>query len=128
MPPKTIKPPTKEERINAEEKRLRKSYANIPALSMNIIDGLVRRAAWMRVTLEDYEMDLDKNGYFEMFSQSPNTEPYERERPVARLYNQLNKNYQSIVKQLQDALADDKSPPHEDELAKFLLQKPVVIR
>ena len=39
-----------------------------------------------------------------MFSQSENQEPYERERPVARQYQSMNKNYQSIVKQLSDLL------------------------
>lgn len=58
----------------------------------------------MRVTLEDYETDLDANGYVELFSQSEKTDPYERERPVARLYNTMNKNYQSIIKQLGDLL------------------------
>ena len=56
----------------------------------------------MRVTLEDMEQDLDDNGFVEMFSQSEKTDPYERERPVARLYNTMNKNYQSIIKQLSD--------------------------
>jgi len=35
-----------------------------------------------------------------MFTQSEKTEPYERERPVARLYNTMNANYQKIIKQL----------------------------
>lgn len=58
----------------------------------------------MRITLEDYEKDLDNKGYVEMFSQSEKTDPYERERPVARLYNTMNKNYQTIIKQLGDLL------------------------
>ena len=56
----------------------------------------------MRVTLEDWEIDIMENGYYEMFTQSEKTDPYERERPVARLYNTMNKNYQSIIKQLSD--------------------------
>lgn len=93
---------TKNERISAEEKRLRRIYKNIDKDNKAIIDGVIQRAAYMRVTLEDYEKDLDDNGYVEMFSQSEKTEPYERERPVARLYNTMNKNYQSIIKQLSD--------------------------
>lgn len=94
----------KDRRISKEEKRLRKSYENIPDDKMTIADGLIRRAAYMRVTLEDYERDLDEGGYVEMFSQSDKTEPYERERPVARLYNSMNTNYQKIIKQLSDLL------------------------
>ena len=89
-------------RIKAEIKRLNTIYTKIDKKSKSIIEGLVQRAAYMRVTLEDYEIDLDENGYVEMFSQSEKTDPYERERPVARLYNTMNKNYQSIIKQLSD--------------------------
>lgn len=95
---------TKDERISKEEKRLRKSYSDMPKKLMTVADGLIRRAAYMRVILEDYEADLDEGGYTEMFTQSINTPPYERERPVARLYNTMNKNYQSIIKQLADLL------------------------
>jgi hypothetical protein len=97
----------KDKRISKEEKRLRESYGNIPEDIMRVADGLIRRAAYMRITLEDYEKDLDENGYVEMFSQSDKTEPYERERPVARLYNTMNKNYQSLIKQLSDLVQKD---------------------
>ena len=93
---------TKEDRINKEETRLRQIYKNIDKDNKAIIDGLINRAAYMRVTLEDWENDIDIGGYFEMFTQSVNTPPYERERPVIRLYNTMNKNYQSIIKQLSD--------------------------
>lgn len=95
-------------RITKEEKRLRESYGGIPDDLMRIADGLIRRAAYMRITLEDYERDLDEDGYVELFSQSERLEPYERERPVARLYNAMNKNYQSIIKQLSDMLPKPK--------------------
>lgn len=95
---------TKDRRISAEEKRLRKSYDKITDDKMIIVDGLIRRAAYMRTTLEDYEKDLDKGGYVELFSQSDKLEPYERERPVARLYISMNTNYQKIIKQLSDLL------------------------
>ena len=94
----------KKRRISAEEKRLRGIYKALPKELAGVADGLIRRAAYMRVSLEDYESDLDEPGYVEMFSQSEKTDPYERERPVARLYNQMNRNYQQIVKQLADML------------------------
>lgn len=93
---------TKEDRINKEETRLRKIYKNIDEDNKAIIDGLINRAAYMRITLEDWEKDIDTNGFIEMFTQSEKTAPYERERPVIRLYNTMNKNYQSIIKQLSD--------------------------
>jgi hypothetical protein len=116
----------KDKRISKEEKRLRESYGNIPEDIMRVADGLIRRAAYMRITLEDYEKDLDENGYVEMFSQSDKTDPYERERPVARLYNTMNKNYQSIIKQLADMIP--KEPPkkkgvEDDDFDEFVSSK-----
>ena len=105
---------TKAERINSEEARLKRIYKNLDKDILSIIDGLIRRAAYMRTTLEDYEVDLDTNGYLEMFTQSEKTAPYERERPVARLYNSMTKNYQSAIKQLDDKLPK-KTPIDEDD-------------
>ena len=98
----TKKETTKEERIKKEVRRLKRIYKNIDKDKKAIIDGLIQRAAYMRVTLEDWEKDIMENGCIEMFTQSDKTDPYERERPVARLYNTMNKNYQSLIKQLSD--------------------------
>lgn len=106
---------TKPERIKKEELRLKRIYKEIPKDNKAIIDGLIYRAAYMRVTLEDYEADLDTGGYVEMFTQSEKTDPYERERPVARLYNTMNKNYQSIIKQLSDLVPKPAKAVEEDD-------------
>lgn len=44
-----------------------------------------------------------------------------RERPKARLYNSINKNYQTIMKQLADFLArsDTSSKPPDDGFEDF---------
>lgn len=106
---------SKDERIKKEEKRLKRIYKNIDKDKKAIIDGLIQRAAYMRVSLEDYEKDLDEKGYVELFTQSEKTEPYERERPVARLYNTMNKNYQSIIKQLTDLIPKKENSNEEDD-------------
>ena len=110
----------KDDRISKEEKRLRKIYKKIDKDNKAIIDGLIQRAAYMRVTLEDYEKDLDDGGYTEMFTQSVNTPSYERERPVARLYNSMNKNYQSIIKQLSDLVPKQETKPKDDGFDSFV--------
>lgn len=77
----------------------------------------------MRVTLEDMEIDLDTNGFYELFSQSENQEPYERERPVARQYQTMNKNYQSIIKQLADLLPKEVSKEEDDGFESFVMSR-----
>lgn len=115
-----IKEKNKADRIAREERRIKRIYKNVPRDSKAIVEGLIQRAAYMRVTLEDYERDLDEKGYIEMFTQSDKTDPYERERPVARLYNTMNKNYQSLIKQLSDLLPDAPLIPPEDDFDKFV--------
>lgn len=104
---------SKDEKIKKEIRRLNRIYKNIPKNEKAVIDGLIRRAAYMRVTLEEMEEDLNTNGYTELFSQSEKLEPYERERPVARLYNAMNKNYQTIMKQLAEFVEKEPTPAKE---------------
>lgn len=100
------KPPTRDKRIKKEIKRLNKIFSELDQDMHDVVEGLIKRAAFMRVTLEDYEEDINLNGSVEQFSQSDKLEPYERGRPVVGFYNTMNKNYQSITKQLSDLLPD----------------------
>lgn len=95
---------TKEERVKKEEKRLLKIYEDIEPRRKATALGLIQRTAHMRITLEDLAKDLDEKGYVEWFSQSENQEPYERQRPTAQVYNNMNNSYQKALKQLTDLL------------------------
>ena len=90
-------------RIAAEERRLSKIFKDIEEKRKATARGLIQRAAFMRVSLEDLEEDLNKNGFTEWFSQG-DQEPYQRERPATKIYNTMNVSYQKIVKQLTDLL------------------------
>ena len=94
---------TKESRIKAEKKRLSANYADLPPARKAVAEGLIVRAAFMRVELEDLEADLLANGWTEMFSQGKQ-EPYARARPQGQTYNSVNANYQKIIKQLDSML------------------------
>jgi hypothetical protein len=111
---------TIDERIKKEKNRLVKIYKEVGKDNKAIIDGLIQRAAYMRITLEDWEKDITINGYFEMFTQSDKMVPYERERPVARLYNTMNGNYQKIIKQLSDLVPKEKKVVANDGFDDFV--------
>ena len=119
----TKKETTKDERIKKEVRRLNRIYKDIDKDNKAIIEGLIQRAAYMRVALEDWEEDIIENGVTEMFTQSEKTEPYERERPVARLYNTMNKNYQSIIKQLSDLVPKSEPEEKDDGFEAFVSSK-----
>jgi hypothetical protein len=111
---------SRDEQISKEKRRLNLIYKNVPKENKGIIEGLIQRAAYMRITLEWMEVELDEKGYVEMFTQSEKTEPYERERPIARLYNTMNKNYQSIIKQLSDLVPKQEVKIKDDNFDNFI--------
>jgi hypothetical protein len=100
---------TKESRIKAERKRLVSNYADLPPGRMAIAEGLINRAAFMRVELEDLEADLLEHGWTEPFQQGKQ-DPYDRARPQGQTYNAVNGNYQKIIKQLDAMLPKDDLP------------------
>ena len=104
-----------EKDIKKEAAKLRKVLAEVPPEKMKAAEGLINRAAYMLVTLVQYEADLIHNGHTEMFTQSEKTDPYERERPVARLYNSLIRNYQACMKSLFDLMPDKAAAGDGDE-------------
>ena len=96
---------------NSEIKRLTEIYKGLPPKQFALAQGLIAEAARLRVRLDKLWEDLTENGEVEMFSQSENTEPYERERPASRIYTATNKSYQSIIKQLNDMIPKDDGAP-----------------
>jgi hypothetical protein len=120
--PKVVKEkePPMNSRIRKEITRLNKIFVAKSDNEKELLSGLIRRAAFMKVQLDDMEKDLVTNGFVEMFSQSEKTEPYERERPLARLYNTLNKNYQTLMKQLGDFVERTEAGEKDDGFDEFV--------
>lgn len=104
---------TLQSRIKKEEERLAKFFEGIDEKRKGTTQGLIQRAAFMRVSLEDLEKDLNENGFTEEFSQG-DQDPYLRERPTSKVYNTLNANYQKIIKQLTDLLPKEEPDPDPD--------------
>ena len=86
----------------SEIERLTKIYKNLPPNKFAVAQGLIVQAARLRVRLNQLWEDIQENGETERFTQSEKTEPYERERPAARLFTSTDKNYQAIIKQLNE--------------------------
>lgn len=105
---------TKAERIKTEKDRLTEIYKDIEQRKKDTVRGLIERCAYMRVTLEDFEEDLDKNGFTEKFSQG-NQEPYDRKRPIAEMYQGMNTSYQKAIKQLTDLLPKEAAGTTADD-------------
>lgn len=101
----------------SEIKRLTAIYKTLPAKKFAIAQGLIVQAARIRVHLDILAADIAKNGMTEMFQQSEKVEPYEKTRPAADLFIKLDKNYQAIIRQLNEMIQED--PEDDDEFLEF---------
>ena len=106
---------SKEARIKDEVKRLKEQIDGLDPKKKKIAEGLIERAAFMRISLDDMEEDLVQNGFVELFSQSVAQEPYERRRPTADTYNSMNASYQKIIRQLTDLLPKEETPTPDND-------------
>lgn len=100
---------TTDEKVKLEYDRLIKIFKDIPRDKMNVVDGLVTQAARLRVMLDGAWADISDGGDYEEFTQSPNTPSYERERPVAKLFNQRDAAYQKVIFQLVKLLPEEEA-------------------
>lgn len=111
---------TKEEK--REIARLTELYKSLPSKQFAIAQGLIAEAARLRVRLDKLWEDIAENGETELFRQGSES-PYERERPVSRIYTATNKNYQMIIRQLNDMLPDEPAIVADSKLGSFLDEK-----
>lgn len=116
-------PVDKEIRVSAEIKRLRRFFKDMPKDTKAVCEGLITQAARLRILLDDMWKDIAENGDTERFCQSEGQEPYDRERPVARLFNARDKNYKDVMKTLVDLLPKNTTESAAEELKKFLARK-----
>jgi hypothetical protein len=92
----------------AEIERLTEIYQELPPKQFALAQGLIIQAARLRVRLDKLWAELQEKGETEWFTQSEKTDPYERERPASRTFTATDKSYQSIIKQLNDMIPEDK--------------------
>lgn len=97
-----------EHRVALEVERLRKLFKSIPKNQLDVAEGLITQAARLRILLDDNWKDILENGEYEKFSQSENQIPYDRKRPIVDNYDNRDKTYQSIIKQLTELLPQQK--------------------
>lgn len=110
----------REKLVKKEKKRIQQLYKNIPENQKKLTEGLIVQAARLRVLLDEMWIDITENGDYEMFSQSEKQAPYERERPVAKMYNSRNDSYCRIIKQLSDILPEEPEPPKKPDRSELI--------
>lgn len=104
---------TRNRKVTAEEKRLAELFVDIDDDKKKVVSGLITQAARLKILLDEMWVDISEKGDYELFSQSENQVPYERERPVAKQYNARDQSYQRIIKQLTDYLPEGSAKPND---------------
>lgn len=89
----------KEERIAAERERLNALFADLDANQLQTAAGLISSAAFLAVSLEDLEAEINANGYIDSYTNGSN-QAGEKISAAVQAYTALNAKYQSTMQKL----------------------------
>ncbi len=100
---------TKETRIKQELERLTEIYRELPENKLALVIPLLENAAFMKITLEDLQESINRNGCSEEYKNGENQ--YGKKAAAdLQAYNSLIKNYNTISDRLEKLL-----PPEQRE-------------
>lgn len=96
----------KKKKIDSEKRKLKRVLKDIPDDTKKAVDKLIGNAAFMGVSLEILQDDINKNGWECEYKNGEN-QYGTKKSPAAELYNPLLKNYASVIAQLCSLLPVD---------------------
>lgn len=100
---------TKETRIKQELARLTEIYRELPENRLALVIPLLENAAFMKITLEDLQVSINRNGCSDEYKNGENQ--YGKKAAAdLQAYNSLIKNYNTISDRLEKLL-----PPEQRE-------------
>lgn len=105
------------EAVIAEYDRLLKLYKTAPKERFALSRKLISRAAFLSVMLDEFEKDIDENGYEQEYQNGENQKGMKKSS-AAELHVSYTKNLLAVMKQLNDML-DIKSSGGGDSFESF---------
>lgn len=103
---------TVKNRIRKENARLLKLYATLPANKLEIVTPLIQNAAFLKVTLEDLQTEINSQGCVDTY-QNGTAQSGKKASAEISAYNTSLKNYTTIIEKL------DKMLPPEQKKSKL---------
>ena len=91
----------KEKKIKKETNRLKKIFAGLEPNKLKAVDALIARAAFITVSLQELEQELNEKGWTETYTNGKNQEGVKK-AAAAEAHISLTKNLTTIMKQLLD--------------------------
>ena len=92
---------SKETRIRKEKKRLAEIFKDLEENKLKTCSALIDRAAFITVSLEDLEVQLNETGWVEFYQNGENQSGLKK-AAAADVHISLTKNLNAIIKQLLD--------------------------
>lgn len=74
-------------------------YSEIPENKKKLVDGLIREAARLKVSLDDLWEDIQQNG-----NVITDDKGFEKERPTSAIFTSRDKSYRAAIKSLEALL------------------------
>lgn len=109
----------KDEKIAFQRKKLLRQFSKLDSKTKNIVMSLIDNAAFMSVTLEELQEEINKNGITVEYKNGEN-QYGTKKSPEAEMYNTMIKNLASITKQLCELVPRDIGTSTEDDFDDFI--------
>jgi hypothetical protein len=108
----------KNTRISEQIEKLTEIYKDIDANKQEIARDVIRNAAFMIITLQDLQQDINEQGVVIEYQNGAN-QWGQKQSPQVEVYNKLMANYLKVIKQLVELIPENKIQ-ESDELMAFL--------
>lgn len=112
---------SKEDRINKEVERLTSILKDIDKDKMSTAEGIIEEVAFMRATLEDLKVIINRDGCIDEMPQGEYS--ILRESPAVKTYNTMIQRYSSMCKQLFDLLPEKTQVIEDDGFDAFVMSR-----
>lgn len=111
---------SKEEKVKKEVSRIKRVFKDMPKDRKDTAMSLIRNAAFMTVTLDELQEEINEKGVVSHYQNGEN-QWGTKKSPEVEVYNTMIKNHMGVIKQLCDLLPDgDARKAATDELMEFV--------
>lgn len=107
--------PKKTTRIQREKDRLLEIFRGLDANKLSVCGTLIDRAAFITISLEDLEDELNESGWTETYTNGKNQEGIKKSA-AAEAHISLTKNLNAIMKQLLELVPPSQKASRLDAL------------
>jgi len=92
---------TKEEKVKKEIRRLKKVFTGLDKNKLAIAESLIEVAAFMRVSLDEIQTEINEKGYTEKYQNGANQSGI-KQSSLVEIHIAMTRNLATVMKQLVD--------------------------